>query len=58
MKQKVYLFKLQLWQYDPAEYILVYAKDEDEAREKGSKKLFYNSGEQSKPKDLELVTYF
>ena len=56
--KKAYLFRLQLWKYDPAEYILVYAKNEDEAREKGSKKLFYNCGDQAKPKDLKLVTYF
>ena len=56
--QKSYLFKIKLGQYDPDEYILVYAKNEDEARKKGAEKLRYNCGTQAKPKDLILVTYF
>ena len=55
---KAYLFRLQLWQFDPPEYILVYAKNEEEAREKGAKQLNYNSGAPAEPNHLGLVTYF
>lgn len=53
-----YLFRIRLWQYDPAEFILVYGEDEVDAREKGAKQLVYNSGEQVNPIDFKLVTYF
>lgn len=54
-----FLFKIRLWQYDPYEYLLVYAQNEDEARKKlvetSGKK--YNSGTPIQSKDLILETY-
>lgn len=52
-----YLFSFKYWQFDPPIYILVYAKNEEEARDIGAKQCHFNSGEQAKPKDLQLCTY-
>lgn len=52
-----YLFSFTYWSYSPPKYILVYAENEEQAREIGSDNLFYNSGEKAKPKDLILQTY-
>lgn len=52
-----YLFSFNSWQYSPPQYILVYAMNEEEAREIGSKNCFFHSGTKAKPKDLNLVTY-
>ena len=56
--EKAYLFNIVLWWQDEPEYILVYGKNENEAREKGSSRLKYNGGQQVKPKDLNLKTFF
>lgn len=54
---KAYLFSFKSWSNDPFQYILVYAENEINAREIGSKNCFYNSKEQSKPEDLYLCTF-
>jgi hypothetical protein len=52
-----YLFSFKYWQYDPPRYILVYAKNEEEARLLGAKKCYFNSGQIASPEDLVLCTY-
>ena len=58
MKNKIgFLFSFKPWLYDQPQYILVYGKDEIEARVLGAKKCFFNGGRQAKPSDLKLCTY-
>lgn len=52
-----YLFSFKYWQNDPPRYILVYAKNEEEARILGAKQCFFNSGQIASPEDLVLCTY-
>lgn len=52
-----YLFSFTFWENEPAQYLLVYAENEKEAREIGCKQCEYNSGQKAHPKDLQLCTY-
>lgn len=52
-----FLFSFNSWHSDPNKYILVHARNEQEAREIGCKQCRFNSKEIAKPSDLELVTY-
>lgn len=52
-----YLFSFKYWEYSPPQYVLVYAENEEEARNIGCENCSYNSGEKAKPKDLILQTY-
>jgi hypothetical protein len=52
-----YLFSFVYWPHSPEKYILVYAQNEEAAREIGARKCFFNSGKMASPENLELVTY-
>jgi hypothetical protein len=57
MKKKAFLFSFQKHVLDQIEYILVYALDENEAREIGRRKCYFHCGDMAKLTDLKLVTY-
>jgi len=52
-----YLFSFKYWQYDPPKYILVYAKNEKEARDIGAKQCYFNNGQIASPEHLVLCTF-
>lgn len=54
--KKAYLFSFVYWAYSPPKYILVYAEDEEQARDLACNKLTYNSGEKALKRDVILET--
>ena len=54
---RCYLFSFIYWEYSPAQYILVYAENEQKAREIGVKQLKYMCGDKLHPNQLNLCTF-
>lgn len=54
---KAYLFSFIYYYNSPPQYILVYAENEESAKEFARSKLFYNSGEPAKIEDIISCTF-
>lgn len=56
-EKTAYLFSFRSWHNDPYEYAMVYAYNEQEARELACKNCQYHSGARPTPNALNLITY-
>ena len=55
--KKTYLFSFCYSDFNPNQYILIYAINADEAKKIACKNLFYYSGKPAKEDDLILCTF-
>jgi len=55
-EKKAYLFHFIYWTNAPAQYLLVYAKNEGEARKIACSNLAFNNGARPKPNEIVLST--